>query len=246
MGFQGEAANLLNCNYTPNGNMNAKTFSMPYQKSLTREINEMWMLVLSQHRKACTALLSFDKDLAREIILVEERVNSCQQFIENDCENYFSLPSMQADGIPRAMYILKMSRQLEIIGDLAKKIATDIISVPSKIEEALLHKLRLAELFAKSNQLMEMAYAAFEENNSSLANIILNRAEVFHELISENGSTMIEYTSQYPYHRNQALHVFSVIESLRRTVEMVSNIAEGVINYANKTMNLTQVARDAN
>jgi phosphate transport system protein len=222
-----------------------KTFSMPYLKTLTREINEMWMLVLSQHQKACTALLSVDKDLAREIILVEERVNSCQQFIENDCENYFSLPSMQADSIPHAMYILKMSRQLETVGDLAKKIATDILGVPSIFEEALLHKSKLPELFAKSNQLLEMSFAAFGENNSALASIIIGRTEVFQELISENGNTMIDYTRQFPYHRNQVLHVFSVIESLRRTVEMSANIAEGIINYAQKTTDVPQVRKAA-
>lgn len=218
---------------------------MPYLKSLTREINEMWVLVLSQHKKAYTALLSVDKDLAREIILVEERVNSCQQFIENDCENYFSLQSLQADSIPHAMYILKISRQLEIIGDLAKKIATDILSVQSTFREELLLKIKLPELFTKSNQLLEMAFGAFGENNSTLANIILNRTEVFHELISENSITLIAYTSQYPHQLNPVLNLYSVIESLRRTVEMSANIAEGIINYANKTVDLTQVRKAA-
>jgi hypothetical protein len=56
---------------------------------------------------------------------------------------------------------------------------------------------------------------------------------------------MIDYTSQYPYHRNQALHVFSVIESLRRTVEMSANIAEGIINYVHKTTDVPQVRKAA-
>ena len=50
---------------------------MPYTKSLNKEVKEIWALVLSQHKKALAALTEFDKDLAREVILIEERVNSC-------------------------------------------------------------------------------------------------------------------------------------------------------------------------
>ena len=54
------------------------------------EIINMWELVLLQLTKAKDAMLSFDKDLAREVIAKEKRVNALELKIDRDCENIFA------------------------------------------------------------------------------------------------------------------------------------------------------------
>ncbi|HEU0063874.1 MAG TPA: PhoU domain-containing protein, partial [Flavisolibacter sp.] len=66
---------------------------MSKMKSIKNELIEMWSLVHSQLKKSYKALDHFDKDLAREVILLEERVDSSEVLINSDCEDYFALQS---------------------------------------------------------------------------------------------------------------------------------------------------------
>jgi phosphate transport system protein len=43
---------------------------------IKKEVISMWILVQSQLNKAKDAMVQFDKDLAREVLIKEKRVNS--------------------------------------------------------------------------------------------------------------------------------------------------------------------------
>jgi len=59
--------------------------------ALKKELASMWILVQSQLNKAREAMVNFDKDLAREVLVKEKRVNSFELKIDRDCENIFAL-----------------------------------------------------------------------------------------------------------------------------------------------------------
>jgi len=56
-------------------------------QQLKQEIISMGHLVLTQLQKAQEALEDMDRDLAREVILTEKRVNAFELKIDRDCEN---------------------------------------------------------------------------------------------------------------------------------------------------------------
>ena len=56
-----------------------------------KEIINMWILVQSQLNKAKEAMIQFDKDLAREVLVKEKRVNSFELKIDRDVENVFAV-----------------------------------------------------------------------------------------------------------------------------------------------------------
>lgn len=206
-----------------------KTGSMPYVQSLTREVKEMWALVLSQHHKSLMALVTLDKDLAREIILIEERVNSSEQFIESDCEHYFSLKGTAADKIAHVLSVLKITRRLEIIGDLAKKIAGEILDTPSAYSQHLLEAISITELFRRSNRILELALDAFEGNDSALPQLIRGRIEVFNEMAGDTPRLLVDYLRAHPDEVSKALSLCSVVESLKRVVDLTRDMTEGFI-----------------
>ena len=204
---------------------------MSYVKSLTRELKEMWALVVLQHQKSLTALLTLDKDLAREIVLIEERVNSCEQFIESDFEHYISLRSSQDINIPFAMFALKTAKRLEIIGDLANNIANDVLSTTSTGLKALVTKTNVRESFTRSIRIMELTLQAFDENDTSLAQVALNRNAVCREMVDDCIHSLTDYLRLHPHQHTEALNLFSVLESLSRTLEVVQGISLGIIKY---------------
>ena len=60
-------------------------------KVLKLEMLEMFGLVKSQLEKSKEALMHLDKDLAREVLVNEKRVNGFELKIDRDCENLIAL-----------------------------------------------------------------------------------------------------------------------------------------------------------
>ena len=60
-------------------------------QQLKSETMKMWSLVNLQLQKGKDSLLKLDKDLAREVILSERRVNAYELKLDRDCENIFAL-----------------------------------------------------------------------------------------------------------------------------------------------------------
>ena len=94
---------------------------------LKSEITVMWQMVISQLYKTREALLEFDKDLAREVVSTEKRVNSLELKIDRDCENIFALFNPVAVDLRTVLAILKINNNLERSGDIAEGIAKYII-----------------------------------------------------------------------------------------------------------------------
>src|ERR1019366_1896379 len=98
------------------------------------EIINMWDLVLLQLSKANEAMLNFDKDLAREVILKEKRVNAFELKIDRDCENIFALYCPVAIDLRFLLAVLKINSNLERIGDIADGVARYIVESSEKFD----------------------------------------------------------------------------------------------------------------
>src|SRR6185436_13187493 len=97
------------------------------------EIINMWILVQSQLNNAKKAMLEFDKDMAREVVMKEKRVNAFELKIDRDCENIFALYSPVAVDLRFLLAVLKINSNLERIGDIAEGICKYIIDSTAHI-----------------------------------------------------------------------------------------------------------------
>src|SRR5579862_4342689 len=95
--------------------------------SLKKELINMWMLVQSQLNKTREAMTNFDKDLAREVLIKERRVNSFELKIDRDVENIFALHCPVAIDLRFLLAALKINTNLERIGDIASGIALYVV-----------------------------------------------------------------------------------------------------------------------
>src|SRR5258708_37571950 len=84
-------------------------------KQLKVEIVNMWNLVHSQVVKSNIAMVNFDKNLAREVVSREKRVNGLELKIDRDCENIFALLTPVAVDLRFVLAVLKRQFHLERI-----------------------------------------------------------------------------------------------------------------------------------
>jgi phosphate transport system protein len=200
-------------------------------QQLKDEVKNMWGLVRSQLLKALSSLLNFDRDLAREIVLMEKRVNASELKIDRDCENIFALYTPVAIDLRFLLAVLKINSNLERIGDIAEGIAKYILSAERKFTEELLETTQLIEMYRESILMLEDTLLAFETEDTVLARKVFEKDEFLDNININANNRICEYLKDYTEDLNQALYALSIIRKLERVGDQSKNIAEEIIFY---------------
>lgn len=200
-------------------------------QALKKEVVSMWILVQSQLEKSRAAMLQFDKDLAREVILKEKRVNAFELKIDRDCENIFALYCPVAVDLRFLLAVLKINNNLERIGDIAEGIAKYIVDTTGPFDQHVYDNTELIRMYDDAINILSDTRIAFEKEDTILARSIFKRDEVL-DTINRNASDRVEETiKQNMSLMTDALHVLSIIRKLERVGDQSKNIAEEIIFY---------------
>jgi phosphate transport system protein len=199
--------------------------------ALKKELVDMWILVQSQLNKAKEAMVQFDKDLAREVLIKEKRVNSFELKIDRDCENIFALHCPVAIDLRFLLAALKINTNLERIGDIAAGIALYVVESSVNFDVATLEKTSLIRMYDEAVNILIDTRTAFEKEDTVLARSIFKRDDVL-DAINDNSPNMIaEIIKADPNSLPEALYILSIIRKLERVGDQAKNIAEEIIFY---------------
>jgi len=199
--------------------------------SIKAEVSSMWTLVESQMKKAKTALLHFDRDLAREIVLKEKRVNAFELKLDRDCEDIFALYCPVAVDLRFLLAVLKINNNLERIGDIAEGVAKYIIESKHNFDHTLFEKTELVKMLDDSTSILADARIAFQNEDTILARSIFKKDEVLDEINQKAIGRISDCIRENPETMNDALYVLSIIRKLERVGDQTKNIAEEIIFY---------------
>lgn len=199
-------------------------------KKLKDSTMEMMMLVKSQISKSKTAVFSFDKNMAREVVHYEKRVNSLELKIDRDCETAFLLNPLAVD-LRFVIAVLKINSHLERIADNAEGICRYVSEVEKPFNESLIESMQLKKMFELAEEMLDNLVTAFENENPEMARNLLQQDEemdMINALASKN-------VAQYLLQKNEdviaALNAHSFSRKLERVGDLSKNIAEEIIFY---------------
>src|SRR5882757_9565039 len=130
-------------------------------KELKTEVINMWNLVHSQVVKSNIAMVDFDKNLAREVVSREKRVNGLELKIDRDCENIFALLTPVAVDLRFVLAVLKINSNLERIGDIADGIARYVVESETSFDPELIEQTRISDIYNKSVSMRVDVTSAF-------------------------------------------------------------------------------------
>lgn len=200
-------------------------------KLLKDEVISMCNLVHSQLTKGLHALENFDKDMAREIVMIEKRVNSAELKIDRDCEDVFAIYCPVAVDLRFLLAVLKINSNLERVGDIAEGIANLIIDTKNPFKAELLASTQVVKMYHEALEMIEQILIAFENEDSVIARSIFKRDEFLDEINHKANELVIEYLKTHPEDIDQTLNVLSIIRRLERVGDQAENIAEEIIFY---------------
>ena len=201
-------------------------------QQLKAESIKMWSLVNIQLRKGKEALLKIDKDLAREVILSERRVNAYELKLDRDCENIFALFNPVAVDLRFVLAVLKINSNLERTGDIVEGIARFVLNVDSTFDTKLLELTRVVEMYTAANTMMESVLEAFEKEDTALARKIFKEDELLDDINMKANAIIAQYVVNQPQNVvESALYLLSIIRKLERVGDQAKNMAEEIIFY---------------
>ena len=180
------------------------------------EVVSMWTLVESQLNKSRIALLKFDRDLAREVILKEKRVNAFELKLDRDCEDIFALYCPVAIDLRFLLAVLKINTNLERVGDIAEGIAKYVVESSSDFDPSVLAHTGLVNMFDEAIKILTDTRIAFEKEDTILARSIFKRDEALDKINNEGIEKVSECIKENIENMHDALYVLSIIRKLER------------------------------
>lgn len=200
-------------------------------KKLKNDMLEMFGLVASQLEKSKEALLRLDKDLAREVMVNEKRVNGFELKIDRDCENIIALFNPLAIDLRFVLACLKINSNLERIGDIAEGICQFVLNIRLEPEKELLHNTRIIEMYETSERILKVVREAFDTEDTRNARSVFQMDEVLDEINFQANTAVGDFIKAHPDRINQSLYLLSAIRKLERVGDQCKNIAEEIIFY---------------
>ena len=198
---------------------------------LKRDVTDMWKLVQSQLEKGKEALQTNNKDLAREVILKEKRVNAYELKIDRDCENIFALFNPVAVDLRFVLAVLKINNNLERTGDIADSIAKFVLDIDDSLETKLMESAKIIAMFEVANSMLADVEKAFDTEDTNLARTVFKKDDFLDEINGTASYVIADYIQANPSNIRQSLHILSIIRKLERIGDQSKNIAEEIIFF---------------
>lgn len=199
--------------------------------NLREEIVEMHRMVRTQLVKCKTALLSFDRDLAKEIVATEKRVNALELKVDRDCENILALFNPVAVDLRFILAVLKINSNLERIGDHAEGIARYVLDLDKSSDGMILEKYRVEEGFDVVISMIDDALDALLKENTALARKVFLKDETLDHLNKNATNVAIDLITKNTPDPLHYLNIMSIVRKLERCGDQTKNIAEEIIFF---------------
>jgi len=200
--------------------------------TLRQDLMEMWRLVISQVTNAGEAILSFDKDLAAQVIRREKKVDAYELKIDGYCENIIALHQPVAIDLRFVLAVLKINSDLERIADFANGISHILISNPTIILDAeVISDTNMRGMVEQVKKMLNQGLEAFENEKSSFAAAIFNEDAKVDEINENSVSVIARYIQKNPDRIYECLQLIGVFRKMERIGDHCSNIAEEIFFY---------------
>jgi phosphate transport system protein len=195
--------------------------------SLKERILHMAALVEKQISFACRVLLDRNESLIDEVKRIEDSVNKLQLEIDETTINLIALHQPVAHDLRFLIAAVKVSAELERVGDQALNIARFARVVIS--QRQIKPMIDVEAMVAVAQKMLRESLDAFVNNDHVLARSILledDRADAYRDQIYRE---LITYMRENPASVPQGVPLLLISRNLERIGDNATNIAEDVI-----------------
>jgi len=192
--------------------------------NLKKLLLEMAGSVEEMIAKSIQALKERNMILAEEVIKSDDKVNTMELEIDNQCLKILALYQPEAVDLRSVTMIMKINGDLERIGDHAVNICEKVIYLADKPPvKPLIDIPRMAE---KSIQMLRESLNSFVNKDAELAVEVCKMDDEVDSLETQITREVLTYMISDPTTIDPALQLILIARDLERVADLATNIAE--------------------
>lgn len=194
---------------------------------LKEEIISMGSLVSIAIGDSVLSLKDRDVKMAQKVIEMDHEIDVLDHNIEDNCMRLLALQQPMARDLRLIVSVLKMSIDLERMGDLALEIAVITkITADSPPVKPLVDIPRMSDI---CQDMLKNLMKAFENKDIELAKVVAKRDDEIDMLFDQVRRELISYMIEDPKKITGAQHLTFVARYLERIGDHITNLSENVV-----------------
>ena len=194
---------------------------------LKGEVISMGSLVSIAIGDSVLSLKNRDAGMAQKVIEMDHEIDALDHKVEDDCMRLLALQQPMARDLRLIVSVLKMSIDLERMGDLALEIAVITkITAGSPPIKPLVDIPRMSDI---CQDMLKNIMNAFENKDIELARIVAKRDDEIDMLFDQVRRELISYMIEDPKKITGAQHLTFVARYLERIGDHITNLSENVV-----------------
>ena len=195
-------------------------------QSLNDNLVKMGSLTETQIADAMAAVIKVDKDSVDKIVKNDGSINELRSIIDEQITTVLVKRAPMAVDLRITISTMKISHDLERIGDLAKSIAKKVKPLPTDLPDELVGSLRrLGDLVQK--QLKEVLDAYLNKSKDKSIEI-WRKDEQVDDLTNLAMNEVANYLQSDKKNLEIATHLLFVTKNIERAGDHITNIAESL------------------
>jgi phosphate transport system protein len=196
-------------------------------KRLEAMVAEMGGLVEEQIIDSVNALTQYDPDLISKVLKTDDRVDELEEKIDAAVVQVIALRQPKAQDLRGVVAILKVSSNLERIGDYAKNIAkrAKVLGTFETVGSAANVLRRMSRLV---QEMLKDVLDAHGTRDIALADEVRARDESVDQLHNTLFRELLTYMMENPRHITGSMHLLFVAKNIERMGDHTTGIAEQV------------------
>jgi phosphate transport system protein len=195
-------------------------------KNLNQTIAQMGGLAEAQLQSAIEALVRRDSDLAAQVVQSDVRIDELEHQISIMAVRMLALRQPMAQDLREVVAALKISSDLERIGDYAANVAKRAIALsqtpPIQPANGIPRMARLAQ------QIIKDVLDAYIEHDADKALEVWQRDEEVDEMYTSLFRELLTYMMEDPRNISPCTHLLFIAKNIERIGDHATNVAETV------------------
>ena len=186
----------------------------------------MGSLTESQMADAMSAVIKVDKESVDKIVKSDGKINELRSIIDNQITTVLVKRAPMAVDLRITISTMKISHDLERIGDLAKSVAKKVKPLPVDLPDELTASLRrLGDLVQKQ---LKDVLDAYLNKSKDKAIEIWRKDEQVDDLTNLAMNEVATYLQKDKKNLEMATHLLFVTKNIERAGDHITNIAESL------------------
>lgn len=197
-------------------------------KLLKTRLAEMGGMVEEMLTDSVEALAVLNRQAAEEVVERDKKIDALQKEIDEACIRTIALRQPMGSDLRVIVSSIRLSTDLERMGDLSKGIARRCLDIDDQMPPAqLMHRIkRMAEL---TNMQVSQVLDAFAAGNDRTALTVWHQDNQIDDLYTSLFREFLTYMMEDPRKISICTHMLFCAKNLERIGDHATNIAENVI-----------------